>query len=263
MQVLNSEIYGEGAPLILIHGLFGSCDNLKTLGRSLGTDYTIHAIDLRNHGSSFHSDTMTYQEMAEDIIDYMQHHHIEKAHFIGHSMGGKVAMQVALSSANNILSLASLDMPPIDYNLYNIEQRHNDVMEGLKGIKAKNIQSRNEADSILSKTVDNSDVRAFLLKNLRRDKNGKLLLRLNIDAIINNYTHLSNAPVGKPFLHPVLFLKGEFSDYLLPEYREPTLKLFPQARLEVIKGTTHWLHAEKPATLFKIIKHYLKSLQNQ
>lgn len=256
-QQLNADVYGEGSDLILLHGLFGSHENLRNLGKALSAHCRIHALDLRNHGNSFHADTMSYSEMANDVLYYLKQNHITHSHIVGHSLGGKVGMQTALSSPETIDSLTVLDMAPVDYTHYNVENRHTDVLEGLKKLKETHLTDRTQASKIMAAYVEDTGVQAFLLKNLRKSAEGMLYLRLNVGAIINDYSSIADAPKGQPYTKPTFFLKGEYSDYMLPAYRDETLTLFPKAQLKIIKGTSHWLHAEKPEAIYTSIKNFL------
>ena len=256
---LNAGTYGEGPDLVLLHGLFGSHENLRNLGKALSAHYRIHALDLRNHGGSFHSDSMTYFDMANDVLHYLKENSITQTHIIGHSMGGKVAMQTALLFPRWVSSLSILDMAPVNYEHYNVKNRHTQILYGLKKLSETQLNDRTQANAIMSSYVKDAGVRAFLLKNLRKSTEGSLHLRININAIIDNYPAIADAPKGTLYDGPTLFLKGEYSDYILPAYRNETLELFPKAKLKVIKGTSHWLHAEKPIAIYNAIHDFLSS----
>ena len=258
-RLLQAETYGEGVDLILLHGLFGSKENLRSLGRQLSEYYCIHALDLRNHGQSFHADSMNYMLMANDVFAYMHKNNIEQAHVVGHSMGGKVAMQMALMLPEKINSLVVLDIAPVDYTEYGEANRHTDILDGLQVLEKQKIASRSEADHILLPYIKNDAERSFLLKNIRRKEDKTLYLRLNIKAIIHSYSAIQAAPSGNPFKKPVLFIKGEYSDYICSEYKKTTIDLFPESKLKIIDGTGHWIHAEKPLEVAHMALEFLSA----
>ncbi|MEE2764184.1 MAG: alpha/beta fold hydrolase [Pseudomonadota bacterium] len=257
---LNHRITGEGAPLILLHGLFGSLENLGGIARRLQDDWQIHALDQRNHGSSPHTETMDYPAMASDVIAYMDRQGIDKACILGHSMGGKVAMQVALQAPARVERVIVADIAPVSY-----KPRHDAILEGLKSIDLNAVASRQDADQRLAEQVDALATRQFLLKNLERvprdeqSEGGPLFRwRLNLPVIDACYGNLSQAPEGEgPYQGPVLFLKGADSAYIQEKHREAIQQLFPAAELRVIQDTGHWLHAEKPDTFAALCRRFL------
>ena len=257
---LNHRITGEGAPLILLHGLFGSLENLGGIARRLQDTWQIHALDQRNHGSSPHTDTMDYPAMADDVIAYMDNQGIERASLLGHSMGGKVAMQVALKAPERVEKLIVADIAPVNY-----KPRHDAVLDGLKSIELSGVRSRQDADKLLAEFVDMPSTRQFLLKNLERipreeqDEDGPMFRwRLNVPVIDACYDNLARAPEGRgPFRGPVLFLKGEESAYIQQKHQDEIQTLFPAAELRIIKGTGHWLHAEKADTFAALCRRFL------
>src|SRR5690554_5424616 len=153
-EILNHRITGEGAPLILLHGLFGALENLGAIARQFQKERQVHALDLRNHGSSFHTDTMDYPSMAADVLAYMNEQRIDRASLLGHSMGGKVAMQVALQAPERVEKLIVADIAPITY-----KPRHDAILEGLKQTDLTGVRSRREADTQLAEYVEMPGVR--------------------------------------------------------------------------------------------------------
>lgn len=259
---LNHRITGEGPPLILLHGLFGSCENLGGIARRLENEWQIHALDQRNHGNSPHTDTMDYPAMADDVIAYMDAAGLKKAAILGHSMGGKTAMQVALRAPERVDRLIVADISPVSY-----QPRHDAVLEGLSALDLSTIHSRQEADKALAEYVDMLPVRQFLLKNLERvpDRErsageGAYRWRLNLPVIEACYPKLALAPQGDgPFAGPVLFLKGAESAYIQEKHGDDIRRLFPAAELRIIEGTGHWLHAEKADTFAALCRRFLKT----
>ena len=239
-----------------MHGMFGSLSNLGVIGRALSDNYKVIAVDLRNHGESPHSLEMNYPCMAKDIIELMDDMAIQKATLLGHSMGGKIAMQIALNYPERIDKLILADIAPVDYK----PDRHGGVLEGLQSLKEMRPTSRKEADKNLENYVEEASTRAFLLKNLIREDDGRFGLRLYMDGIVKNYYDaLTLAPTGKTFSGPTLFIKGEGSAYIQDKHRSKVLQLFPNAQLKVIANTGHWLHSEKPEAFNKIVSNFLEN----
>ncbi|RMJ02588.1 Esterase YbfF [Marinobacter litoralis] len=258
---LNHRISGQGEPLILLHGLFGSLENLGGVARRLEDGWHIHGLDQRNHGSSPHTDEMTYPAMASDVVAYMDAQGIDKAHLLGHSMGGKVAMQVALSYPERVLGIIVADISPVSY-----QPRHDAILEGMKNLDLRGVKSRTEADSRLAEYVETPGVRQFLLKNLERIPKDEIeqddLLfrwRLNLPVIDASYSNLSAAPEGDgPYDGAVLFIKGADSAYIQTKHQDTIQTLFPNAELKIIEGTGHWLHAEKADTFATLCRQFLE-----
>ena len=258
---LNHRITGEGPPLILLHGLFGSLDNLGGIARRLEDQWQIHALDERNHGSSPHTDTMDYPAMAADVIAYMDAQALDKVSLLGHSMGGKVAMQVALQAPERVEKLIVADIAPVNY-----KPRHDAILDGLTSMDLTGVRSRQDADRLMADFVEEPGVRQFLLKNLERipaqeqaDDEVAFRWRLNLSVIDACYDKLAAAPEGQgPFEGPVLFIKGADSAYIQEKHRDTIRTLFPGAELKIIEGTGHWLHAEKPDAFAMLCRRFLE-----
>lgn len=259
---LNNRMSGEGYPLILLHGLFGSLDNLGGVARRLEDGWQIHALDQRNHGSSPHTDAMDYPAMAADVIAYMDAQGLEQAAVLGHSMGGKVAMQVALSYPERVAAIIVADIAPVTY-----KARHDAVLDGMKSLDLGGIKTRQEADRRLADFVEIPGVRQFLLKNLERlpadqvtDADQIFHWRLNLPVIEACYQNLAAAPEGDGHYDgPVLFLKGADSAYIQEKHQDTIRQLFPAAELKIIEGTGHWLHAEKADTFATLCRNFLET----
>lgn len=257
---LNHRITGDGAPLILLHGLFGSLENLGGIARRLQDAWQIHALDQRNHGGSPHTDAMDYPAMAADVIAYLDRQGIDKARILGHSMGGKVAMQVALQAPERVEKIVVADIAPVSY-----KPRHDVILEGLKSLDLQSIRTRQEADAALAEYVEMAPTRQFLLKNLERVPRDEQVeggpafrWRLNLPVIDASYTSLTSAPEGDgPFTGPVLFIKGGDSAYIQEKHRNDIQRLFPKADLKIITDTGHWLHAEKADTFAALSRRFL------
>lgn len=250
---LNYERSGSGEPIILIHGLFGDLDNLKSISRSLSDHYSVVNVDVRNHGQSPHCDTMSYADMAEDVIALADAEELSEFHLLGHSMGGKIAMEIALRYPRRVRSLIVADIAPVAY-----DARHNDIIDALLTIDTDALSSRQEADKLLADSIESKGVRQFLLKNLRKE-NERWFWRFNLAALQKNYKTLIGAPTKEgQYGGPVLFIRGELSDYVQESHREEIASRFPHARPVTIKQTGHWLHAEKSTEFNKAVADFLQ-----
>ncbi|MFQ2190395.1 alpha/beta fold hydrolase [Aeromonas jandaei] len=252
---MNFKEQGQGPAVILIHGLFGSLDNLGLLARALGEHYRVISVDLRNHGTSFRSDDMSYPAQAADILALMDHLGLDQAAIVGHSMGGKVGMQLAKLAPARVSRLVVADMAPVAYP----HSRHQNVFAGLNATLATLPQSRSDAERILAEHIEIAGVRQFLLKSFAKGDDG-WQWRFNVPALEENYANIMGWPEDeRRFEGPVLFIKGGDSDYMQPQYSEAALAQFPAAKVRVIAGTGHWLHAEKPMLFNKLVVDFLST----
>lgn len=252
MSLLNFKQQGQGPNIILIHGLFGSLENLSMVAKNLEESYLVTSIDVRNHGCSFHQKGMSYQELAQDIINLMDHLNIECSIILGHSMGGKIAMQVALETPEKVEKLIIADIAPVKY-----QNHHQKIIEGLQVIESTVLTSRKAADDILASYVETLSVRQFLLKNLSIN-NGKLEYKCNVQNIASGYPAImSELNTKQQYLGQTLFIKGENSDYIKEEHRDAIIKLFPNSKAKIIQGAGHWLHAEKTILFNQIVNNFI------
>lgn len=251
---LNYKSLGQGEPLIILHGLFGMLDNWQSIAKSLENNFSLYLIDQRNHGKSPHVDEHAYKLMAEDLKEFMTQQGIPLSNILGHSMGGKTAMQFALDFPEMVQKLIVVDMGSKRY-----ESGHDNVFDALQSIQLENIQSRSEADEQLSKYIDETAVKQFLLKNLTREVNGNYKWKFNLQAIFNNYNYhiLDSVSGDSPFDGETLFVKGELSSYIIDTDWPQIQQLFPNSTLKTINGAGHWVHAEKPAELLLEITEFL------
>jgi len=249
---LNLQISGSGAPLIIMHGLFGTLLNWSGQIKALSEHFTVYAVDLRNHGRSPHTDSTSYPLMADDIIELMDQQGLASAHILGHSMGGKVAMQLAMNHPQRVDKLIIVDIAPVQY-----PNHHNDVFAGLNAVQLNSLKSRTEADQQLAQFIEELSVRQFLLTNLYRTEEKQFAWRMNLPVLEACYDEISKPPSGPAFEKPVLFIKGENSDYITADYRDQILSLFPQAEYRMIQGTGHWPHAEKASIFTRLVLNYL------
>lgn len=253
MTILHYQQLGAGENIVLIHGLFGSLENLNMVAKPLSEHYKVTNIDVRNHGLSPQENEMSYSQLAQDIIDTLNHLNITSTHLLGHSMGGKIAMQVALDSPERVNKLIVADISPVQY-----PEHHNQIIAGLKSIKLTDITNRKEADAQLSHFVKESGVRQFLLRNLHKVEE-KFQFKCNLDFIANCYPQIVKGYLGEnTFTNPTLFIKGGASDYITAEHRPIINKLFPKAKAKIIQDAGHWLHAEKTTLFNKSVLNFLE-----
>ncbi|MGY5797157.1 alpha/beta fold hydrolase [Rheinheimera faecalis] len=253
-MILHTEITGQGQAIVLIHGLFGSYENLGVIARALAGQWQVVNLDMRNHGRSDWHDSMSYALMAEDVKDTLDHLGLDQVILLGHSMGGKIAMEFALRYPERVNKLILADISPVQNR-----PRHHEILSALDGIDLNTLQSRQQADQQLALSINETGVRQFLLKSLYKEDE-QFRWRFNIKALIANYQQLLEAPPSKgPYTGPTLFIKGAESDYLLPEHQSLIQQLFPHSKAKIIMGTGHWLHAEKPVAFAKIVTDFLLS----
>ncbi|WP_410678274.1 alpha/beta fold hydrolase [Avibacterium paragallinarum] len=238
--------------LVFIHGLFGDMNNLGVIARAFAEHYPILRVDLRNHGQSFHSETMNYDLMAQDLLTTLDHLGLNKVILIGHSMGGKTAMRAAALRPDLVRKLVVIDIAPVTYG----EHGHDSVFAGLFAVKAAQPATRQQAKPILAQHIPQESVQQFMLKSF--DPASVEKFRFNLTALYQNYAQIMDwQPCFYP--NPTLFIRGGLSDYILPEYSEQILAQFPNATSFTINGSGHWVHAEKPEAIVRIISHFLAS----
>ena len=249
---LNYRKYGSGEPIIIRHGVFGASDNWQTVGKKLSENFEIYLVDLRNHGLSPHDDEMNYSVMAEDLIDLLNDENLDSAHFVGHSMGGKVAMSLACSNPEKIKKLVVVDIAPKYY-----PPHHQTILSAFHDLDINSIKSRKEADDRLKNTLGDFGVRQFILKNLGRDENNEFEWKINYQAIENNIEELGKGlEKGQVFKGQTLFISGLKSDYIKEEDIPLIKEHFPNADfIDIDAG--HWVHAEKPEEVFEAVRNYL------
>ena len=252
---LNLQRYGSGPPLIVLHGLFGSRANWHAISRALADDFEVIAVDQRNHGNSPHADEMTYAAMADDLLQLMTHEGIARAHVLGHSMGGKTAMQFALTHGERVDRLIVVDIAPRAY-----PPHHDDLLDALRELDLDAATSRAELDAMLARRIDAPAVRQFLLTNVTRDDDGGFVWRINLPAIAASYAALvAEVDSARSFEGPALFVAGERSDYIAPEDRALIRARFPRARFASVKGAGHWVHADQPEAFRRIVQAFLSA----
>lgn len=250
-QSSKHESVNESDIIFIIHGLFGSLSNLSSLGKELQNNFDVILVDVRNHGQSARSTTMTYQEMANDIFELADSLNIDTFSILGHSMGGKIAMTCALLQPLRINRLVVADIAPISH-----VDRHSDVFAGLQAVQVSDVKNRAEADTVLANYVETPEIRQFLLKSYQRGDNGFQFI-YDVGNLFNNYALIRDWPeLNSHYDKPTLFIKGELSDYIDAASQQSIIALFPNAKLKVINGTGHWLHAEKPKTFNRLVNNF-------
>ena len=254
--MLNYKSYGEGPAFVILHGLFGMLDNWQTLARRWAEGHRVILVDLRNHGRSPHQPEMNYDLMAEDVATLLEDLEIDECILLGHSMGGKVAMQTALTYPELVRQLVVVDMAPRRYR-----PGHDTIFAALESLDPASIGSRSEAAEALSAHVADPGIQLFLLKNLTRNPAGGYRWRMNLPAIKESYPRLIG-PVGNAgdrYDGPALFLRGGKSGYVTEEDLPLIEELFPRARLVTVAGAGHWVHAEKPTELLEVVNAFLSA----
>ena len=250
---LHFESVGQGPPLVVLHGLFGSLDNWHTVSGKLAAHFQVLAVDQRNHGRSFHSPEMSYPLMAGDLVDFLDGQGIERASVLGHSMGGKTAMEFALRQPARLDKLIVADIAPRAYS-----PRHRHILDALLSLNLAAYGSRHEMETALAPAIQGKLTRQFLLKSVERDGQGAFHWRMNLQGIADNYGRLCEAlEPSRACDRPALFIGGGRSDYLVPEDFDSIRRLFPRARFESLAGAGHWVHADAPQAFVRFVLEFL------
>jgi pimeloyl-ACP methyl ester carboxylesterase len=251
---LHFQSYGHGAPLIILHGLFGSLENWHSISQNLAANFQVFSVDQRNHGRSPHAPEMTYQLMAEDLKEFTASHHLQMVNLLGHSMGGKTAMLFALTFPELVDKLVVVDIAPRAYPPY-----HDEILKALSSLDLRSLKSRPEMEAQLAPSIPDLAVRRFLLKNVKRDQVGNFFWQMNLPAIKANYSRLSEEISNQhSFEKPTLFIRGERSHYIRDEDLSAIQQLFPKVEHCVIAGTGHWVHAEAPEAFLRKVREFLQ-----
>jgi len=243
---------GQGRPLIILHGLFGSSDNWFTHAKTFAGHYQVWLVDQRNHGQSPHHPEFNYRALTEDLGAFIQQHGIEQPVLLGHSMGGKTAMNFAVKNPDQVSKLIVVDIMPKPYPV-----QHDTILEGLQAVHRAVPASRAEADQLLAEHIPQEDVRQFLLKNLARDAAGKLTWRINLDAIDRNIEAIGAGLVFEGgYGGPTLFVNGARSNYYQGGDEELVQRYFPNAGWASLDAG-HWVQAERPREFADTVLHFL------
>lgn len=251
---LNFKTYGtEGPALFILHGLFGSLDNWHTLATRFSKHMRVFAVDQRNHGRSAHAEGNSYNLMSEDFLELMEKLGIERAYVLGHSMGGKTAMQFAFDHPDKVEKLIVADIAPKAY-----PSRHSNEIEAMLALDLESLDKRSEADEQMKPFIPDFGVRQFLLKNLVREKSGGYKWKINLPELIKEYSQILAAVESYvPFEQPTLFIAGGRSRYIQPEDRDSISRLFTNTSFSEIADAGHWLHAEQPDEFYDLVVSFL------
>lgn len=251
---LHHTTYGDHGPaLIILHGLLGSSDNWHTFAKALSNERRVYTLDARNHGRSPHDPIFTYQAMAEDVREFMKDRGIDEATIMGHSMGGKTAMMLALDSPALVERLIVVDIAPKP-----MKPGHDEIFDAMRSIDLGAVKFRKDVDEALKVRIPNWTTRQFILKNLKIGDEGTFSWKLNLDAIFRSYGEVNKElDASRPFLGPTLFIRGEKSRYILDEDIERIQELFPHSRVATIAGAGHWVHADAPEEFLGRLTEFL------
>lgn len=254
-NILYAKTVGEGSPLIVLHGFLGTGDNWMTFAKAMSGKRKVYLVDQRNHGKSFHKDEHTYPLLAEDLKKFMDANGIQKADLLGHSMGGKAAMQFALTFPEAVDHLIITDIAPGEY-----VGGHEYILDALFSVDLAYTENRKEVEAQLSEKIRNNGVVLFLMKNLHRKSDGTYEWKMNLEILSGQYKNIVAAVESEnQFTGPVLIIKGEKSDYIKDSDEEGIKKLFPHAVTEEVTGAGHWVHAEAPEAMVDLVTGFLKA----
>jgi pimeloyl-ACP methyl ester carboxylesterase len=251
MQLYFREYGQHGKPLVIMHGLLGSSDNWHSLATRFAEQFHVYVLDLRNHGQSPHSDEMDYPLMAGDVAEFLAVQGLPDALILGHSMGGKVAMQLALTQPALVRKLLVADISPRGYT-----PLHNEIIAALAALDVSSYASRTEIEAVLAGPIPSLNLRRFVLKNLGRNAEGKFEWKINVTGLAENYANLRAPVTGVPFAGPTLFIRGAKSEYIRATGEPSILELFPGATVKTIENAGHWLHADAPDEFVRLVREF-------
>lgn len=255
MKLHHKVVGHHNQHLYILHGLLGTADNWHLLSRKYAEYFTVILPDLRNHGHSPHSREFSYELMVQDLLELINDVGSENIYILGHSMGGKVAMQLALNFPELVSKLIVADMRPQRF-----EPNHQHVFDALFSLNLSTLQTRKEAEDFMRNSgIQTEGEILFLLKNLGRDSDGNFAWKPNLDSLWENYDQILQPVYGNSFNKPTLFIKGGLSNYILPKYEDEISKLFPNWKLDTIESAGHWLHADAPEQFFYKTMQFLNS----
>lgn len=243
----TNAICATATPILLIHGLFGSLDNLAVLARGLTVFCPVLQVDVRNHGLSARSNEMNYHALAQDMLDTLDAHGIDNVSVVGHSMGGKIAMAMTALTPERIKQLVIIDIAPVNYPV----RRHDDIFAAAYAVMTSGCTTRTQAKAVMRNHIYDDKVISFLLKSFQHGE-----WRFNVSVLRESYSTLSGWENIPAWPHPVLFIRGGLSSYLNTRYHQPVINQFPQARMHVVAGADHWVHAEKPDAVLRTIQRF-------
>jgi len=252
MEILHSKILGSGQPFLILHGFLGMSDNWKTLGNKYAEDFEVHLIDQRNHGRSFHSKDFSYSLMVSDLKNYINHYQLENCILLGHSMGGKTAMQFALNFPEIINKLIIADIAPKTYPAH-----HQYILKALSEVDFTKQKSRKEIEVTLRNYIPEPGVVQFLMKNIYRKEKNELAYRFNLSVLSQKYNEVvTTFQSNNTFNKPTLFIKGGKSNYITRDDEVLIQQNFTNSNIQTISEAGHWLHAENPLEFYNKTMHF-------
>ena len=254
MNRLNSQQTGNGPTLVMLHGLFGDLDNFRSIALHMERVLSVTRLDLPGHGRSAALPEMSHEHMAMAVLEEIGHLGIRDFHLLGHSLGGKVAMSMAgNANCKGLLSLTVVDIAPKAY-----PPHHQAIFDALLNLDLETLSDRREADTRLRESIPDAGVRAFLLKSLYRHESERYRWRFDLKQLANDYPLMSKPPVVSNRIEvPTLFIKGGKSNYLTPEDEAGIKAICTQPSIQIIPGTGHWPHAEKPAQFTRVCQEFI------
>lgn len=255
-ELIYHKVIGEGEPLLILHGLFGSSDNWLTLANKWAEKYQVILCDARNHGRSFHSEAFSYALMAQDVKALLHHLNISQCLLLGHSMGGKTAMYFAQQHPEYIKAMIIADIGPKSY-----PPHHQLIFEGFEAVDLENTNTRGEATKQVQAVIADPGVSMFLLKNLYWKEKGQLAWRMNLSVLKREVSQVIDALPTDKIDVPTLFIRGDKSDYILNEDWPEIKKQFTHSHLVTLKNAGHWLHAEQPDFFYNTVSAYWENQQ--
>ncbi|HEX5608278.1 MAG TPA: alpha/beta fold hydrolase [Candidatus Binatia bacterium] len=251
---LHYEVQGDGHPLVILHGFLGSSENWRAMRKLFATTYKVFSVDQRNHGSSPHSSTMNYGVMTEDLRGFLSEQGLSKAFLLGHSMGGKVAMQFASQSPQAIEKLVIVDVAPKAY-----PPAHRLLLQAMQNLELRGLKTYGEAEAALGATISDARLRKFVVKNLTRDRNGEFQWRIGLDSLAANYDQLLKAPAMlNSFEKPTCFIRGGLSRFIDDQDFAAIRKHFALAEFHTVQDAGHWVHIDAPEEFYRIVDEYLR-----
>lgn len=256
---LHYKVYGEGEPVVILHGLFGMLDNWQSFAKSLAEHYMVYVVDQRDHGRSPHTTAFDYGLLADDIKGFCDLQWIYKARFIGHSMGGKTLLELSKHYPDLIDQMVIVDMGTKQY-----PGGHESIISALQSVPLASMDSRSEAADILATQIDSRGVIQFLLKNLTRRKDGTYAWKMNLDLLAAEYSNvLSAIEYQHPVMVDTLWVRGGKSAYIVDSDIEGLLATYPQSRLETVADAGHWVHAERPMELLELVTDFFDRVDSE
>ena len=247
---------GMGPPLVVLHGLFGAKRNWASIAKALAPRHRVLTVDLRNHGASPWNAVHDYPALAGDVARFIRTHVGGPAAVLGHSMGGKAAMVLALEEPDLVERLIVVDIAPAPSRTTLI-----DALQAMKNVPLATCTRRTEAETALAESIPDPAVRAFLVQNVTAGPHG-LAWAVNLEALERNFPAIVGFPdvaAGRTFTGPTLFVVGERSDYVRPEHHAVIRRLFPAATIEIVAGAGHWVHAEAPDAFLAVLSGFLSA----